>query len=313
VPLYNEEENVEPLYSEIKAVMDELHEPYEFVFVDDGSTDKTYYVLSRLYEQDERVRIVRLSKNFGQTAGLAAGFDFAQGAVIIALDGDLQYDPADIPQLLVKVEEGYDIVSGWRKNRADDFFTRRFPSLVANWIMANLSGIRMKDFGSTFKAYRSDVIKNVRLYGELHRFIPVLASLSGATTIEVPINIRPRLKGKSKYGLSRTIRVLLDFVTIKFLLSYLTRPLQFFGRYGLTAFVAGLALSGYLTAKKILYGTDILDVHGPLLLLSFLLIITGVQLISIGLIGEMVSRTYYESQGKRIYSVREVKSRRQNH
>lgn len=310
VPFYNEEENVEPLYLEIKAVMDRLGAPYEMVFVDDGSNDKTYEVLARLYEADENIRLVRLSKNFGQTAALAAGFDSAQGSVVIAMDGDLQYDPEDIPQLLEKIAEGYDIVSGWRKDRADNFLTRRLPSLVANWLMGKLSGMPVKDFGSTFKAYRSEVIKNVRLYGELHRFIPALASVSGATIVEVPIKVRPRFKGQSKYGLSRTVRVLLDFVTIKFLLSYLTRPLQFFGKLGLTTLGAAALIDFYLLAKKILYGTHILDVHGPLLILSILLIITGVQLISLGLIGEIISRTYYESQGKRIYSIKESKSRR---
>lgn len=307
VPLYNEEENVESLYSELKRVMDSIGEPYELVFVDDGSTDGTYSLLSDLSQADDSVLVIRLGRNFGQTAALAAGFDHASGSVIIAMDADLQYDPEDIPLLLDKINQGYDIASGWRKHRIDNPLTRRLPSAVANWIMAKLSGIQMKDFGSTFKAYRSDIIKNIRLYGELHRFIPVLASLSGASIVEVPVRNRPRLRGKSKYGLSRVVRVLLDFITIKFLLSYLTKPLQLFGKYGLIAFSIGFAMSTYMFAKKILYGTDLLEAHGPSLLLAFLLIITGVQLICFGLIGEVLSRTYYESQGKRIYTVREVK------
>jgi glycosyltransferase involved in cell wall biosynthesis len=310
VPLYNEEENVESLYRELKRVMDSIGEPYELVFVDDGSTDGTYRLLSNLCQADESLLVIRLGRNFGQTAALAAGFDYASGSVIIAMDADLQYDPEDIPLLLEKINQGYDIASGWRKRRTDNLLTRRLPSAVANWIMAKLSGIAMRDFGSTFKAYRSDVIKNVRLYGELHRFIPVLASLWGASIVEVPVQNRPRLRGKSKYGLSRIVRVLLDFITIKFLLSYLTKPLQLFGKYGLVAFLTGLAMGIYMLAKKILYGTDLLEAHGPSLLLSFLLIITGVQLICFGLIGEVLSRTYYESQGKRIYTVKEVRGKK---
>lgn len=311
IPVYNEEGNVEPLYAEIKEVMEELGDPYEIIFVDDGSSDGTAAVAARLADEDETVALIRLSKNFGQTAALAAGFDFARGEVIIAMDGDLHHDPRDIPRLLEKLAEGYDIVSGWRKNRTENLLTRRLPSRVANWMMAKLSGLPLRDFGSTFKAYRRQVIKNVRLYGELHRFIPVLATLSGASRIaEIPVTSRPRYKGRSKYGLSRTIRVLLDFLTIKFLLSYLTRPLQFFGPFGLASLAVGFFIGLYLTVKKFVSHIHIMQQHGPLLLLSILLIITGVQLISIGLIGEIVSRTYYESQRKPIYSVREIRTRR---
>ncbi len=311
IPLYNEQENVEPLYAELKEVMDSLGSSYEIVFVDDGSRDSTASVVARLSDEDETVTLLRLSKNFGQTAALAAGFDFAQGDVIIAMDGDLHHDPRDIPCLLEKLADGYDIVSGWRRNRQENWLTRRLPSRVANWMMAKLSGLPLRDFGSTFKAYRREVIKNVRLYGELHRFIPVLATLSGASTIaEIPVTSRPRYKGASKYGLSRTIRVLLDFLTIKFLLSYLTRPLQFFGPFGLASLAVGFFIGLYLTVKKIVSHIHIMQQHGPLLLLSILLIITGVQLISIGLIGEVVSRTYYESQRKPIYSVKEIRTRR---
>ncbi len=311
IPLYNEAENVEPLYRELKPVLERLGAPYEVIFVDDGSQDGTYEVLLALHREDPTVHLVRLSRNFGQTAALAAGFDFARGAIIIAMDGDLHHDPQDIPRLLEKLQQGYDIVSGWRKDRPDDFLTRRLPSRIANWIMARLSGVPLRDFGSTFKAYRREIIKNIRLYGELHRFIPALASLMGARIAEIPVRARPRYRGQSKYGLSRTIRVLLDFITIKFLLSYMTRPLHFFGPVGLLALASGVLLGGYLTLKKFLYGISLLQRHGPLLLLSMLLIITGVQLISIGLIGEIIMRTYYESQRKPIYTIREIRSRRE--
>jgi glycosyltransferase involved in cell wall biosynthesis len=311
IPLYNEAENVEPLYRELKPVLERLGAPYEVIFVDDGSQDGTYEVLLALHREDPTVHLVRLSRNFGQTAALAAGFDFARGAIIIAMDGDLHHDPQDIPRLLETLQQGYDIVSGWRKDRPDDFLTRRLPSRIANWIMARLSGVPLRDFGSTFKAYRREIIKNIRLYGELHRFIPALASLVGARIAEIPVRARPRYRGQSKYGLSRTIRVLLDFITIKFLLSYMTRPLHFFGPVGLLALASGVLLGGYLTLKKFLYGISLLQRHGPLLLLSMLLIITGVQLISIGLIGEIIMRTYYESQRKPIYTIREIRSRRE--
>ncbi len=310
IPLYNEVENVEPLYRELKPVLDRLGKPYEVIFVDDGSDDGTYEALLALYGEDPNVHVLQLSRNFGQTAALAAGFDFARGEIIIAMDGDLHHDPEDIPRLLEKMREGYDIVNGWRKDRPEDFLTRRLPSRVANWIMARLSGVPLRDFGSTFKAYRREIIKNVRLYGELHRFIPALARLVGARIAEIPVRARPRYRGQSKYGLSRTIRVLLDFITIKFLLSYMTRPLHFFGPVGLLAFLGGGLLGSYLALKKLLYGISLLQMHGPLLLLSMLLIITGVQLISIGLIGEIIMRTYYESQRKPIYTVREIRSRR---
>jgi glycosyltransferase involved in cell wall biosynthesis len=310
IPVQNEEGNVEPLFEEVARVMDQLRGPYEIIFVDDGSTDRTFEELTLLHLNHQEVHIVKLARNYGQTAGLAAGFDFAHGAIIITLDGDLQNDPADIPRLLEKMAEGFDIVSGWRKNRAEPFLRRRLPSMIANRIMARLSGVRLNDFGSTIKAYKRDIIKNVRLYGEMHRFIPALASVIGASVAELPVNDRPRERGKSKYGLSRTIRVVLDFLTIKFLLGYLTRPLHFFGPPGLVALAVGILIGVYLVAKKIILGIHILEHHGPLLLLSILLIITGVQVISLGLIGEVVTRTYHESQRRPIYSIKEIKSRR---
>lgn len=308
VPFYNEEQNVRHLYAQLRAVMDRVGHPYEFVFVDDGSTDATFRLMDELFRTDPHVRLIRLRRNFGQTAGLAAGFDHAVGDIVIAMDGDLQHDPEDIPVLLMKIDEGYDIVSGWRQARVDDFLTRRLPSKVANWLMAKLSGLPLHDFGTTFKAYRREVLKEVKLYGELHRFIPALANRYGATIAEVPIRNISRKHGRSNYGLSRTLRVMLDLITVKFLMDYATKPLQFFGLFGLSSLAIGGALSFFLLVKKIGYGTHILVEHGPLFLLAILLIIVGIQFVSIGLLGEMLSRTYFESQGKAIYTVREVRS-----
>jgi glycosyltransferase involved in cell wall biosynthesis len=308
IPLYNEQENVRPLYSGILAAMKELSGNYEIVFVDDGSRDETFNVLSEISDEDPHVTVVRLRKNFGQTAGLQAGFDHARGDIIISMDGDLQHDPAEIPAFIAKMSEGYDIVSGWRYQRQDDFLTRRLPSRAANWLMARLTGLDLHDFGTTFKAYRREIIKELQLYGQLHRFIPALASWSGASIAEIPIKNPSRSSGKSNYGLSRTLTVTLDLMCIKFLLDYSTRPLQFFGRWGLLSLVSGGGIGIFLLFRKLMSDVAIMQVHGPLFLASILLIICGVQLISLGLVGEMLSRTYYETQKKRIYSVAEVRS-----
>jgi len=307
IPLYNEEKNVGPLYSRIVAAMAELSGNYEIVFVDDGSRDDTFKILSDICDTDSRVTAVRLRRNFGQTAGLQAGFDAAQGEIIISMDGDLQHDPAEIPAFIAKMSEGYDIVSGWRLQRQDRWFTRRLPSQIANWLMAKLCGLELHDFGTTFKAYRRDVIKELQLYGELHRFIPALASWSGASIAEIPIKNVARGSGKSNYGLSRTITVLLDLICIKFLLDYSTKPLQFFGRWGLLSAGAGGLASLFLLFRKFVVGVELMKEHGPLVLAAILLIVCGIQLISVGLIGEMLSRTYYETQNKRIYAVAETK------
>jgi glycosyltransferase involved in cell wall biosynthesis len=307
IPLYNEEDNIRPLYSRIVATMAELDGSYEIVFVDDGSRDQTFKILSEISDTDSRVTVVRLRKNFGQTAGLQAGFDFARGEIIISMDGDLQHDPAEIPAFIAKLSEGYDIVSGWRYQRQDRWITRRFPSRIANWLMSKLCGLQLHDFGTTFKAYRREIIKELQLYGQLHRFIPALASWSGASIAEIPIKNLARGSGKSNYGLSRTITVLLDLICIKFLLDYSTRPLQFFGRWGLLSAGAGGISAVFLMIRKFLLNVDVMQEHGPLFLTTVLLIICGIQLISVGLIGEMLSRTYYESQKKRIYSVAEVR------
>lgn len=312
VPFYNEQESIPLLYVKICEVMDAAGSPYEMVFVDDGSSDGTYKTLAELYENDRRVHVVRLRRNFGQTAALKAGFDFARGDIIISMDGDLQHDPGEIPAFLEKMKEGYDIVSGWRVDRQDAWLTRRAPSRVANWIMAKLSGVKLHDFGTTFKAYRREMLDEVHLYGELHRFIPALASWMGANTTEVAISNRLRPAGKSNYGLGRTVRVLLDLISVKFLLGYSTRPLQFFGLFGLLSLSIGLAINFLLFFNKIVFGQAIMAVHGPLLMLGIALVVAGIQFLSFGLLGEMLARIYYESQDKPIYAVRELKSRRQD-
>jgi len=307
VPFHNEQESVRELYRQLSAVMTNRYEPVEFIFIDDHSTDSTAQVLNEIVKSDPRVVAIRLKRNYGQTVALAAGFDYAEGDVIISMDGDLQHDPADIPQMLTAFEETEcDIVSGWRKKRVDNFLLRRAPSRVANWLMSKLSGVNIHDFGTTFKVYRKDTIKQIRLYGEMHRFIPALASWNGATIVEVPITNVERPGGRSHYGLSRTVRVLFDLLTIRFLLKYVTRPLHFFGPIGLLSTTLGFLINVWLIVDKAIYGTALFDKHGPLMLLGAVLILAGVQLVSSGLIGEMLSRTYFESQGKPIYSIEKV-------
>src|SRR5262249_13897083 len=263
-PLFNEEDNLRPLHMRIADTMNTIGEPYEIVFIDDGSRDQTFTILSDIAQHDAHVVVIRLRKNFGQTAGLKAGFDFARGDVIISMDGDLQHDPEEIPAFLSKLNEGYDIASGWRLKRKDAFLTRRLPSRAANWLMGKLSGVELHDFGTTFKAYRQDVIKDIHLYGELHRFIPALASWSGARIAEIPINNIVRKSGKSSYGLSRTLTVFLDLISIKFLLDYSTTPLQFFGALGLLSTAAGGVVGLILASMKFFGNAEIMISHGPL-------------------------------------------------
>jgi glycosyltransferase involved in cell wall biosynthesis len=310
IPIHNEEPAILPLYDRLTNVLEGLQKPYEIIFVDDASTDRSFDLLANLVETDGRLKVIRLRRNFGQTAALAAGFDEAQGEVIISLDGDLQHDPDDIPALLAKIEEGYDIASGWRKNRIDNAVTRKIPSRIANWLMAKISGLDLRDFGTTFKAYRAEVLKDVNLYGELHRFIPALASFYGARVVEVPIRNTPRVGGGSHYGLGRTFRVLFDLITIKFLLSYLTRPMHFFGKFGLAGTGLGSSILGFLLVKKIL-GYEIMLEHGPLMLAGALLLLSGLMMFSTGLMGELLMRTYFESQGRRIYAVREIRTKKE--
>ncbi len=311
IPVHNEEPALLPLYDRLTAVLSSLGQTYEIIFVDDASTDRSFELLANLVETDVRLKVVRLRRNFGQTAALAAGFHEAIGEVVISMDGDLQHAPEDIPALLEKIEEGYDIASGWRKNRVDNAFTRKLPSRIANWLMAKLSGVDLHDFGTTFKAYRAEVLKDINLYGELHRFIPALASFYGARIAEVPIQNVPRPAGESHYGLSRTLHVLFDIITIKFLLSYFTKPMQFFGKLGLMSCTLGGGVLAWLAIHKFASGEDIVMEHGPLALASGLLLLAGVVMFSAGLLGEMVMRTYFETQGRRIYAVREIRCRRE--
>lgn len=310
IPIHNEEPAILPLYDRLTTVLESLQKPYEIIFVDDASTDRSFDLLANLVETDNRLKVIRLRRNFGQTAALSAGFDEAQGQVVVSLDGDLQHEPEDIPALLAKIDEGYDIASGWRKNRIDNAVTRKIPSRIANWMMAKVSGVNLRDFGTTFKAYRSEVLKDINLYGELHRFIPALASFYGARIAEVPIRNSPRASGASHYGLSRTFNVLFDIITIKFLLKYMTRPMHFFGRIGLLGTGLGGAILTYIAVYKLL-GNEIVIQHGPLMIAGALLLLTGLIMFSTGLLGEVLIRTYFESQGRRIYAVREVRTRRE--
>jgi glycosyltransferase involved in cell wall biosynthesis len=311
IPIHNEEPAILPLYDRLIAVLESLNKPFEIIFVDDASTDRSFELLANLVETDARMKVVRLRRNFGQTAALSAGFDEAQGNVIVLLDGDLQHAPEDIPALLAKIDEGYDIASGWRKDRVDNAITRKIPSRIANWMMARASGINLRDFGTTFKAYRSEVIKDINLYGELHRFIPALASFYGARIAEVPIRNVNRPHGDSHYGIGRTFNVLFDILTIKFLLNYFTRPMHFFGRIGLIGVTFGTAILGGLAIHK-LWGHGILEDHGALAVAGALLLLSGLMMFSTGLLGEVLMRTYFESQGRRIYAIREIRCHREN-
>ena len=306
VPLHNEQENVTDLYDRLKAVMEANGETFELVLVDDGSVDRTFHLLREIAAVDSRVTVVRLRRNFGQTAGLAAGFDHARGEYVIAMDGDLQHDPADIPIFLEKIAAGYDIVSGWRKVRVDNFWIRRIPSRIANWMMAKLSGVDIHDFGTTFKAYRRDILEQVPLYGELHRFIPALASWHGASICEVPIRNINRERGASHYGITRTFRVFFDLLTIRFLLRYLSRPLHFFGTFGMLSVLLGGGLAAFLAVEKFFYHFAIMEAHGPLMMFAAVLILAGVQLVALGLLGEMQVRHYYEPSKRVPYSVDRV-------
>jgi len=304
IPIYNEIENVAELHARLHAVLDGLGRSYEIIAVDDGSTDGTSEVLKSLAVDDPHLKVVRFRRNFGQTAGFAAGFDLARGQTVITIDADLQNDPADIPLLLDKMAEGYDVVSGWRLHRQDPFISRRLPSMIANRLISWVTGIYLHDYGCSLKAYDWSVVKNVRLYGELHRFVPALASWMGVRVAEIPVRHYPRQRGKSKYGISRTLRVILDLLTVRFLLSYSARPMQLFGLLGLGAFGGGFVIAAYLTIVKLVFKQSIGD--RPLLLLGILLIMVGVQLLTMGLLGELVVRTYHETQDKPIYVIREI-------
>lgn len=307
LPIYNEAESLPHLLEELIPALEASGRTFEIICVDDGSRDNSFAELQKLHAQDDRVRVVRFRRNFGQTAAFAAGFDRARGEVVITMDADLQNDPADIPLLLAKIDSGYDVVSGWRMKRWQEGFwsliSRKVPSATANWLISTGTGVRLHDYGCALKAYRSDVIKSINLYGDLHRFIPAIASYYGVTVAEVPVNYRSRQFGYSKYGIGRIIRVILDLLTVRFLLSYSTRPIQIFGLMGLASLALGVIIGIYLSFLKLAYGTALAE--RPLLLLAILLVMIGVQFITMGLLGEMISRTYHESQNKPIYAVRE--------
>jgi glycosyltransferase involved in cell wall biosynthesis len=303
VPLLNEQDNIRPLYAQLTETLSGSHN-YELIFVDDGSTDDSFNILAELHKSDGRVKVVKFRKNFGQTAALSAGFAYSKGAIIVAIDGDLQNDPADIPRMVEKLHEGYDVVSGWRKKRYDHAITRLIPSKLANWLISTITGVNLHDFGCTLKAYRREVLAETRLYGEMHRFIPALASWAGAHICEMVVNHRPRTAGVAKYGLGRTWKVILDLITVKFLGSYSTKPIYIFGGLGLAS-----ALGSILAGLAVLYQKFVSDLpmnRNPLLILTAVLIMSTIQFILMGLLAEMMVRTYHESQNRPTYVIREI-------
>ncbi len=304
IPVYNEATNLSELHSEITEACQTLKKSYEIIFVDDGSEDESLLVCKHLLKKDPRIRIIQLRKNFGQTAALSAGFDYARGNIIITLDADLQNDPKDFGLLIAKIEEGYDLVNGWRVKRKDRFITRRLPSILANWLISRITRVKLHDYGCTLKAFRREIIKHIKLYGELHRFIPAIASNVGVSISEVKVNHRKRRHGKSKYSVWRFPKVILDLLTVKFLLSYSTRPLQIFGIIGLISGTIGGIIGLWLSYVRLIRVESI--ANRPLLLLAILLIVIGVQFITLGLLAEIVVRSYHESTEKRIYFVRDI-------
>lgn len=304
IPLYNEEPNVAQLHRELSGALGAWGRTYELLLIDDGSTDGTFAALKKLQAGDLHVRVIALRRNFGQTAAFAAGFAHARGRIIATSDGDLQNDPRDLPMMVDRLEDGHDIVCGWRRDRRDPWLTRRLPSNVANWLISRTTGVRLHDYGCSLKVFRGEVVRSLRLYGEMHRFIPAIASEQGVRIAEVVVNHRPRRFGASKYGLSRTMRVVLDLFTVKFLLSYSTQPIQIFGPPGLLMGTAGTAITAYLGYVRLFGGQAIGD--RPLLLLGILLMFAGMQFLTLGLLAELQARTYHESQDKPVYAVREI-------
>lgn len=304
VPIYNELESLSHLIDAIATTLQQSGLSYEIICVDDGSIDGTTQLLSKLARDRDDLKAVILRRNYGQTPAMAAGFQYAKGRIIVTLDGDLQNDPADIPKLIAKLDEGYDLVSGWRKHRQDDAVTRLLPSKIANWLIGQVTGVKLHDYGCSLKAYRAELVADMNLYGELHRFLPALAYIEGARITELPVCHHARRFGKSKYGLGRTFRVLMDLLTIYFMKKFLTKPMHGFGLLGLLSMVLGMILGGYLTFLKLGLGQSI--GNRPLLILAVLLFLTGVQLFSFGLLAELLMRTYHESQKRPIYRVREV-------
>jgi len=304
LPVYNEEANLVELNREIVSVLERNAYDYEVIYVDDGSRDGSFTVLTTLHAENPRIKVIRFRRNFGQTAGMAAGFDHASGDVIITMDADRQNDPEDIPLLLAKMDEGFDLVSGWRFDRQDAMLSRKLPSRIANWLISRITGVHLHDYGCSLKAFHKEVVANIRLYGEMHRFIPAIASWGGVSLAEVKVNHRPRVAGTSKYGISRTFRVILDLVTVKFLLQYSARPIHFFGGIGLVSGVTGFLVALVMTVQRLFFAVPMAD--RPLLLLAIMLMFIGLQFVTFGLLGELMTRTYHEAQDKPIYVVRET-------
>jgi glycosyltransferase involved in cell wall biosynthesis len=304
IPVRNEAPSLEALHEELTRRMTAYGRSYEIILVDDGSSDDSFRILSRLQAADCRLRVIRFRRNFGQTAAFSAGFDRARGRIIVTSDGDLQNDPADIPALVELIERGHDIACGWRRDRKDPFLSRRLPSMIANWLISASTGVHLHDYGCSLKAFRAEVVKPLKLYGEMHRFLPAIASEQGVSIVERAVNHRPRQHGRSNYGISRTIRVILDLLTVKFLLSYSTRPLQMFGLLGFAMLVPGAAITGWLAFVRLIGEQSI--ANRPALLFGILLIFSGLQFITMGLLAELQARTYHESQNKPTYVIREV-------
>jgi glycosyltransferase involved in cell wall biosynthesis len=304
IPVFNEVDSIRCLYTKLRSAMDTTGYSWEVVFVDDGSTDGSVALLRQLHAEADTVRVVELRKNFGQTAAMVAGFDHSRGEVIIAMDGDLQNDPDDIPRLIAKLDEGYDVVSGWRANRQDGFWLRRLPSRVANWLISRTTGTYLHDYGCTLKAYRRETVHHLKLYGEMHRFIPAILGGNGARVAELPVTHHARRYGHSKYGIARTIRVLLDLLLVKFSLSFMTKPLQIFGLVGLASFLPGLAICISLVFQRIFMAQTLAD--RPLFLLGILLSVLGAQFVSLGILAEIQIRTYHESSNKPTYLIRQI-------
>jgi glycosyltransferase involved in cell wall biosynthesis len=306
IPVFNEEDNIPPLYEKLISVLDRIGKKYEVIFIDDGSSDETLSLLRPICKKDPRIKFISLSRNFGQTSALSAGIDFSKGKIIIPMDGDLQNDPEDIPALLQRIEEGYDVVSGWRKDRKDQFLKRRLPSIIANRIISFIGGVRLHDYGCTLKAYRKDILKNIRLYGEMHRFIPVYAKWVGARVSEIPVRHFPRKFGSSKYGVNRVFKVILDLMVVKFLLSYSQKPIYIFGGMGFLMILGAFLAGGYALYLKLFRGVSF--ILTPMPILCIFLLVLGFLSILMGFLAEVLVRTYYESQGKPTYQIKEMLS-----
>jgi len=303
VPLLNEQDNIGPLYEQLTQTLTDVYD-YEIIFIDDGSSDNSLDILAKLQKTDAAIRVICFRKNFGQTAALSAGFAHARGKVIVAIDADLQNDPADIPKMIARLDEGFDVISGWRKKRHDNAVTRLLPSKIANWLISSITGVKLHDYGCTLKVYRREVLEEIKLYGEMHRFIPALASWSGARIAEMPVNHRPRTTGKTKYGLGRTLKVILDLITVKFLGSFSTKPIYIFGGLGLASAIGAIASGWIVVYQKIAHNFAMN--RNPLLVLSALLITTTIQFILMGLLAELLVRTYHESQNRPTYVIKEI-------